>query len=281
LSRGKKGSHSPTLFRLVARTLDEECTLLPGLRLLLAVSGGTDSTALLHVMHRLADERGLVLHAHGVDHGLRAESMGELDQAQSFAERLNIPFSRSSVVLGKGSNLQARARALRYEALRKRATELGGCRIVTAHHANDRAETVLLRILRGTGLGGLGVLAAQEGDLLRPLLRAKRSDILLHLARHELPFATDPSNGNPKYTRVRVRKEVLPLLEQINPNIVEHLCSIADDAIALRSSDGDALPSLGRQQRLAIERAIKRRNVGFELLLATGLRLSLRSNMDG
>jgi tRNA(Ile)-lysidine synthase len=267
----------------VARTLDEECGLLPGQRLLLAVSGGTDSTALLHVMGGLAAARGLVLFAHGVDHGLRTEASAELDQVAELARRLNVPFTRSSVTVPAGGNVQAHARDVRYEALRHRAAQIGSCHIVTAHHADDRAETVLLRLLRGTGLNGLGVIAAKEGDLLRPLLRARRSDILAHLARHELPYATDPSNLSPKYARVRVRREVLPLLEQLNPNIVQHLCCIADEAIAHRLAlvDGGPSTSLGRQQRVALERAIAQRQLGFQLPVAKGLRLILEQVAKG
>lgn len=277
MSKGQKGSHPPTLLRQVSRSLDRECRLVPGQRLLLAVSGGTDSTALLHVMAGLAESRGLVLFAHGVDHGLRAEATVELDQVEQLAQRFNVPFTRTRVEVAAGSNVQARARTVRYAALRERAAELGNCLIVTAHHADDRAETVLLRLLRGSGVTGLGVIAIKDGDLLRPMLRARRKDVLSHLLRHELPFATDPSNRNPKYARVTVRHELLPLLERLDPNIVEHLCSIADEALALRS-EVDRVGSasvFGRRQRVALERAVAEQQLGFELPLGAGLKLVL------
>jgi tRNA(Ile)-lysidine synthase len=231
---------------------------------------------MLHVMAKLAEPRGLVLFAHGVDHGLRAEATAELDLAEQLATTLGVPFSRSSVTLSPGGNTQAKARQLRYEALRKRASELGGALIATAHHANDRAETVLLRILRGTGLDGLGVLAPIEGDLLRPLLRATRSDVTVHLTRHGLPFATDPSNSKTKYARVKVRLEVLPLLESMSPNIVQQLCQLADEACVRRpEAQQDSLSTLGRNQRVALERAIALGQVGFELPLSSALCLVL------
>ncbi|MGC4064282.1 MAG: tRNA lysidine(34) synthetase TilS [Polyangiaceae bacterium] len=278
MSRGRKGSHPPTLLRLVARALDDECRLAVGQRVLLAVSGGGDSTALLHVMARLAEPRGLSLFAHGVDHGLRPEAGRELDLAEGLSLRLGVPFSRGAVVLSPGGNMQARARQARYAELRRRAAELGGALVATAHHADDRAETVLLRILRGVGLDGLGVLAAHDGDLVRPFLRARRSDVLSHLARHQLAYANDPSNRNPKYSRVRVRTEVLPLLESMNPRIVEHLCALADEAHARRMGNGATRVALGREQTEQLSRALERRQSGFSLPLSRDLRLVLEAS---
>ena len=132
-----------------------------------------------------------------------------------------------------GGNLQARARDARWEALRTAASRLGADRIATGHHADDRAETVLLRILRGTTTRGLGVLPPHDGDRIRPFFRARRGDIDGHIARHHVPYAVDPSNADPRFARTRVRIEVLPLLERVTPRIVEHRCSLADDAAGL------------------------------------------------
>jgi tRNA(Ile)-lysidine synthase len=278
LSEGKKGSHPPSLIRLVRRTLEDECQLQVGQRLLLAVSGGGDSTALLHVMAGLAEERGLLLFAHGVDHRLRPESAAELDLVEALAERLGVSFSRTEITVAHGNSPQAKAREGRYAALRARATELGGALIVTAHHADDRAETVLIRLLRGSGLEGLGVLPAQERDLLRPMIRARRRDVTAHLQRHGLEYATDPSNQNPKYQRSRVRHELLPLLDNLAPRIIEQLCHLADEAVALKAErGGEPVGVLGRRQRLALERAIAKRQVNFELPLAEGLLLALKN----
>jgi tRNA(Ile)-lysidine synthase len=277
LSRGGRRSHPPSLLRIVERTVREECRLGVGDGLLLAVSGGGDSMAMLHVMARLAPRFGIGLFAHGVDHGLRAEASAELDLAQALATELGIEFSRTELVVARGSNLQARAREVRYAALKARATALGCAIIATAHHADDRAETVILRLLRGAGLAGLGVLPAREGHLLRPLVRARRSDILAHLARHELDYASDPSNENTRYLRVKVRQELMPLLIGISPGIVEHLGAIADQASATRGGDADAAiaSKLGRRQRVALARAIDLNQDGFELPIGQGLTIRL------
>ena len=230
-------SHPPSLTTIVRRTLLEECAPLEGRNVLAAVSGGADSQAMLSVLARLAPKLGFGLLAHGVDHGLRPEAARELDLAEALADELGVPFGRTRVALARGGNLQARAREARYAALRAVAAPHDAL-IATAHHADDRAETVLLRLLRGAGPRGLAVLAPRAHDVLRPLVRAGKSDVLLHVKRHCLDFAEDPSNKNPAFLRVRVRGEVLPLLHQLSPQIVTHLNALAD------ALSGASLPAL-------------------------------------
>ena len=222
-----RGSHQRTLIKTARRTLLEDCALPPGARILVAVSGGGDSQALLHVLALLRDGLGLQLFAHGVDHGLRPEAPRELDLAERLATSLEVPFTRSAVSLAPGSNLQARARAARYRELERVAAELDAAFIATAHHADDRAETVLLRLLRGSGPRGLAVLPARSGARLRPFIECRKRQILDHLERHAIDHAHDPSNDDPRFVRARVRTEVLPLLEQLSPRVVDHLNALA------------------------------------------------------
>jgi tRNA(Ile)-lysidine synthase len=247
-------SHPPTLITLARAALRDHALVPPGSTLLVAVSGGPDSMALLHVMAilraRAGDGRhrghgvrptrgasgGFGLFAHGVDHGLRPEAESELDVAAAFSRDLDVPFSRSKVMVEPGGNLQARARAARWASLRTAASRVGAARIATGHHADDRAETLIMRLLRGTGTKGLAVLPPLEGDRIRPLYRARRSDIDAHVARHRIPFALDPSNNMPRFLRTRVRRELIPQLIRLNPRVVEHLCALADDAHLLRAS---------------------------------------------
>ena len=121
-----------------------------------------DSTALLHVLSRLAQRFQIELFAHGVDHGLRPEASAELDLAERLARDLGVPFSRTRVSVASGSNLQGRARAARYAALDAEANRLDARWVATAHHASDRAETVLMHVLRGTRAAPLlpGTIAA-------------------------------------------------------------------------------------------------------------------------
>jgi tRNA(Ile)-lysidine synthase len=228
---------TPSLLTIARRALAAggECAVPSGTAVLVAVSGGPDSMALLSVLARLAPRAGLELLAHGIDHGLRPEAAAELDLAESFARSEGVPFDRSGVTVPRGGNLQARARTARWAEL-VRVARRRNAAIATAHHAGDRAETLLMRLLRGAGLRGLAVLpprttAAGTDDVIvvRPLLRAQRADILAHVRRSAVPFATDPSNADPRFLRVRVRHEVLPLLAALDPGIVRHLEAIADE----------------------------------------------------
>jgi tRNA(Ile)-lysidine synthase len=248
-------------------------------RLLVAVSGGVDSMVLLHVLSKLRPRLGFSLFAHGIDHGLRAEAGPELDLAERFASELDVPFDRSSVSLSAGGNLQARARAARYGALRERAKELGASLIATAHHADDRAETVLLRLLRGTSPRGLAVLPVRSADLVRPLIRARRRDIEAHAQRHRVPFSEDPSNRDPRYLRVRVRRELLPLLAELSPGIVDNLTTLADESsetalLKLSAPSGRPL-ILGRAQRRELARMLEAPSSSARLRLAGGHELSV------
>jgi len=236
-SRSPRASHPPTLLTLARRTIAEASLLTPGDAVVVAVSGGRDSMALLHVMSLLAraEKARYRLLAFGVDHGLRPEAARELDTAAALARTLDITFERTSVQVPPGGNLQARARTARYRALEDAASVFGASAIATAHHADDRAETFLLRLLQGSGPAGLAVLPAKaQGHArgvarIRPLIYADRAAIDAHLTRHVIPYADDPSNENRRFARVQVRHELLPLLRTMSPRIVQHLCHLADE----------------------------------------------------
>ncbi|HVW25917.1 MAG TPA: tRNA lysidine(34) synthetase TilS [Polyangiaceae bacterium] len=268
-------THPPTLITLATRTLREECGVEKGERLLVAASGGSDSSALLHVASLVGPRLGLTVVAHGVDHGLRDEAARELDGAEALAARCGVPFGRTRVTVAPGGNLQARAREARYEALRTAMSETGATRLATAHHADDRAETVLLRLLHGATPRGLAVLPPADGVTIRPLIRARKADVLRHLHRHDIPFSRDPSNENRRFLRVRVRLEVLPLLEALSPAIVSHLTALADELARgplpdLMDADGKAVP-LNRAQTIALRRAVT---------LGRGARILLSENRE-
>ncbi len=222
-------SHPPTLATLVRAVLRQPDIVPRGATVLLAVSGGPDSMALLHVLATLRRTIAFGLFAHGVDHGLRPESVQELDVAEGFARSLDVPFERTELSVAPGGNIQARARTARWHALEAAASRAGAHRIATAHHADDRAETILMRMIRGTSSRGLGVLPPRDGIRVRPAIRARRSDIDAHIVRHRIPHSIDPSNRDPRFLRTRIRYEILPALEGLNPHAVEHLCALADE----------------------------------------------------
>ncbi|HSO39144.1 MAG TPA: tRNA lysidine(34) synthetase TilS [Labilithrix sp.] len=267
---------TPALLTLARRALQGEAKIGGSSVVLAAVSGGPDSMALLHVLARLAPKVGIVVHAHGVDHGLRAEAGAELDAAAALAEELGVPFGRTRVDVARGGNLQARARTARYEALAIAARTVSASAIATAHHADDRAETVLLRLLRGAGPRGLGVLPPRAAlgetgiDLVRPLLRARREEVLAHLDRHGVRFAKDPSNDDPRYLRTRVRHELMPLLASLSPGIVGHLVALADQLAAAPGDSASAFP-LPRSTQTALAELMRSGSASARVWLPGGL----------
>ncbi|HQY62397.1 MAG: tRNA lysidine(34) synthetase TilS [Myxococcales bacterium] len=273
-----RGSHAPSLTTLARRALAEVFEDTPGSDrapvIVCAVSGGPDSIALLHVLSLLAKARGsrvapFQLTACGVDHGLRHAAAAELALAQGVAEGLGVPFTVREVSVATGANLQARARAARHEALLAEADARGGpnALVATAHHADDRAETFLLRLARGAGLRGLAVLPPRDGRLVRPLIRARRADVLTHLSRHGLPSAEDPSNLDRRFARARVRHDVLPALLALDPRFVEHVCDVCDELAPLRTSlaaPPEGREGLGRRHREALAHMEKRAAAGAD-----------------
>lgn len=259
-------THPPSLLTRARTTLRDECGVRPGDRLVVAVSGGGDSIALLDCLARLRDELDVVLFAHGVDHGLRAEAPAELRIAEDLARRHGVPYSVTHLAVEPGGNLQARARDARYRALQDQVYQCQAQYLATGHHADDRAETVLLRLLRGAGARGLGVLPARSGERIRPLIRATKEDVLLHLRRHQLGWAEDPSNADPSFARVQVRSVLLPLLKELSPAVVQHLNNLADDLHSSAEGEGN-FDGLGRAQREQLLEILRLRRLGGEVRL--------------
>lgn len=274
----------PTLITLVKR-LHREKPLWPrGAHLLCACSGGPDSTAALHVLAGL----GLTLTAVGVDHGLRAEARAELEGAAELAQRLGVAFETRTVHIEPGPNLQARAREARHAALQAAAKRISADAIVLGHTADDRAETVLIRLLRGSGARGLAVMPPRapglEGGvpLARPLLLARRADVLAHLERHRLTWSEDPSNEDRKYLRSRIRHEVLPLLDQLDPGVVDHLNRLASElGDEVFGPGDDPWSGMTRGQRDALAHAIRAGRSGIKVRLGAGRDVELRFSKAG
>lgn len=272
-------SHPPTLITLAKRAVRQDRLFHRGDTVVVGCSGGPDSTALLHVLAQLRSSLGHGLRAVGVDHGLREEAARELDRAEEVADAEGVPFVRVAVEVDPGGNLQARARRARHRALQAEAAAVAAAAIALGHTADDRAETVIARLLRGAGPRGLAVMPARsggiEGDvpLVRPLLRARRADVEAHVARHRLAVAEDPSNADRRFQRTRIRHEILPLLAEYSPSVVDHLCALADD---LARDGDDPWADLSRAQRRMIRQAVAERRSGTTVRMSGGVDLELR-----
>ena len=202
-----------------------------------AVSGGADSMALLWAMYLLKEEWDLDLSAAHFNHRLRGEESDRDEQfVRDFCEGYGIPLHVGSAQVVAGEKgLEAAARDARYAYF----STLPG-KIATAHTADDNAETVLMHLVRGTGLKGLGGIAPKRGNLIRPMLSITRGDVEDFLAEFAVSSISDSSNGTDLFLRNRLRHHVMPLLKEENPRLAENLSSMA---LRLRS-DEQALSDL-------------------------------------
>ncbi len=224
----------------------------PGDTLICAVSGGADSVALLFGAYLLREKLGIRLEAAHFNHGLRgAESDGDEAFVEDFCRRYDIPLhvGRGTVTPGK-KGLEAAAREARYAYF----DTLDG-KIATAHTADDNAETVLLHLVRGTGLKGLGGIAPVRGRLLRPMLNITRSQVLAFLEEYHLSCRSDSSNDTDDFLRNRLRHHVMPLLKEENPRLAENLSAMAlrlrlDEEALAQAADHDTLPDIGTLRTL-------------------------------
>jgi tRNA(Ile)-lysidine synthase len=174
-------------------------------------SGGADSLALLV----LAVDAALDPIAVHVDHGVRDGSAAEAEVVADAAARLGARFDARRVNVGRGPNLEARARAARYDVLERARADHGASAVLVGHTADDQAETVVLNLLRGSGSSGLAGMPSRRGQVVRPLLGTRRADLRAVCARRGLVPVADPSNDDLSFRRNRIRHEVLPLLERV------------------------------------------------------------------
>ena len=207
--------------------------LAKGERLLVAFSGGHDSTALLLALR----EEGHDIVAAHYDHALQEGSALVVDHVRHLCEMLGVRLiiERRSSPLARGS-VQAAARTLRYEFLERAAEEVAAAKIALAHTADDLVEGAAMHLLRGCGLAGLRGMPAMRGRFVRPLLSVWRSDVMAYLESRGVVALEDPANSNLSYARVRMRKLVLPALERDRPGIVRRLHAAASSAAAMHES---------------------------------------------
>ena len=214
--------------------------------LLLAVSGGPDSMALLHLFSRLKRKYALKLFVAHLDHGLRgAESRKHGALVRRVCEELRIPFYSKSVNVKalsrkSGRSLEETGRTERYRFFRKAAGRTGSSAIVTGHTLDDQAETVLMRFLRGAGLRGLSGIPYKrmEGrrQVIRPLLDCDKKDLLIFLRKNRLHYGSDSTNRSVKFTRNRIRHKLFPEISKFyNPRIKASLAGL--QAVCRRAQD--------------------------------------------
>jgi len=223
------------------QNLDRHGLIAPHATVLCAVSGGADSVALLLLLHRLSMTVSFALHAAHLDHGLRAESPDDADFVATLCERLSVPLAREAVDVRalageRREGLEAAGRFARRRFLEQVAADLGGACIALAHHADDQAETILFRLLRGTGVGGLAGMLPKNGPYIRPLLVFSRAELRDWLVTQGETWREDISNADPAYARNRIRHQILPELQLFSPDLPAALCRLGAQ-VALEEQD--------------------------------------------
>jgi tRNA(Ile)-lysidine synthase len=258
--------------------------------LVLGLSGGPDSVALLDVLVRLREEQPLRVVAAHLDHGLRVGSSADREFCEELCQLRGVELvcGRAPVrerAVRDGGGLEEAGRSERYAFLRQVKAETSAGFILVAHTRDDQAETVLMRLVRGSGSSGLAGMRARSGDLLRPFLEVSREEILEHLRTHGIPFREDPTNADPLFLRNRIRHELIPYLEhRFNPRIREGLARTAsllaeeDDLLVaeararVAAPGADGVVRLSRKALLDAPAALARRMVRAALEEAGGLR---------
>ena len=230
----------------------------PGTGVLCALSGGADSMYLLCRLLEGRERYGWTVYAAHLNHGLRPTAQRDEEFVRHWCGKQNIQLFclRENVEEYAAQNklsVEEAGRVLRYRFLESTAWEQGDSEhpilVATGHHAGDNAETVLMNLIRGCGLHGLTGIPQRRGSIVRPMLNVTRREIEDYLAEHHVPHVEDESNADPAYTRNRVRLELLPLLEELNPRAVEHICAAA---ARLGEDEGE----LSRQGSLISGRAL-------------------------
>ena len=211
----------------VAITVSLHRIFEPGERVVVAVSGGPDSLALLSILREILPAVPLHLTVAHFDHGWREGSQDDRDFVGSMAAQWGYPFHTARAVDGM-PHTESAARTARYAFLRRIAAETGSTAIALGHTLDDQVETLLLHLLRGSGSRGLGAMRRRDRDLARPLLDTSRREIEAYLARLHLTPLRDPSNDDPRFTRNRLRQQVLPAIDAFDPAARELLARTAD-----------------------------------------------------
>ena len=289
----------PKIEEKVHQAIRARDLLSPGDRIVVAVSGGPDSVALLSCLVALSSRWNWALNIGHVNHGLRGtESEEDADFVEKLGKYFGVPVSirqarlkKQDAKFGKQS-LQAYAREARYQALETILQERNATKIAMGHTVDDQAETVLMWMLRGSGTGGLsGIPPKRGGRIVRPFLDMPRSDILGYLEQRQLTYRMDSSNSQPVYLRNRLRQDLMPHLKEYSPGLVNILSRqaeiIRDDHAYLEIvaaeafhqicvTEGERRLQLDKIALLALPIAIRRRVVRYGLQQLKGNTHGLR-----
>jgi len=219
------------MIRIIRNYIEKQCLLNPESKVIVGFSGGADSVSLLHSLHHLGYD---CIAAHCNFHLRGEESDRDAQFAAQFAASLNLPFFKQDfdtlgIAKERGISIEMAARDLRYQWFAELKEEQKADAIAVAHHRDDSIETLLLNLIRGTGIKGLTGIQPRVGCLIRPLLCVSKKEILQYVQAKNLPFITDSSNAQEKIARNKIRLQLIPLLETINPSVRDAIVQTIDN----------------------------------------------------
>lgn len=261
----------------IAAFIAENGLIPKGAAVVAGVSGGADSVALLRVLTQLSPKMEFSVCAAHLNHGIRCDA-ADADEAYvvSLCEAYGVPLYRERadvprLARANGHTLEEEARIVRYAFLERARKYFGAARIAVAHHKDDQAESVLLHLMRGSGLMGLTGMQPQRGGLIRPMLCVRRAEIEAFLEQEGIPYCTDATNLEPEGTRNRARLEIIPYIEKhINPAFTQTLCATAE----LLRRDEEYLSS---EARAALDAAARGGGYDRRALMALPLPIQTRA----
>lgn len=216
--------------------IKENQLISKGDHVIVGLSGGADSVCLLVLLHDLKDELGFTMSAIHLHHGIRGESADrDADFARKMCENLDIPIDiEYRNIPGEaektGESIEECARRIRYEIFAEKCTQYVNGVIAVAHHLDDQAETILFRMIRGTGIKGLKAMRPKNGNIIRPLLCMGRDEIITFLNEEKISYCFDESNDDTAYSRNRIRHLMMPEAKKMCPEASLHFAEIADEA---------------------------------------------------
>jgi tRNA(Ile)-lysidine synthase len=239
--------------------IKRENLLQRGQRIVLAVSGGIDSVALLYSFLELSHDFKLDIHVAHLDHGIRETSQRDARFVQNLCEKLGVGFTIKRVKIEKktGVTLEEIARRVRYEFLMEVKKSVKADLIATAHHKDDLAETLLHRIIRGTGVRGLVGMKPKQGDIIRPFLIFTRKEIEDFAKQMNLDYVVDETNFDVTYTRNFIRHKLIPLMKEVNPSL--------SDSMYRLSRNAERLMSFLEYMLESVMKKVKKLHFGYEI----------------
>lgn len=219
----------------IAKTIDDNRLLKRGDSVLVALSGGPDSVALLNFLDRLKSKYRIRLTAAHLDHGIRPEASEEREFCRNLCLKIKIKFHSKKVDVLKLAEkerltVEEAGRKARYEYFHYLCKRFGYTRIATGHHSDDSVETILFNMARGSGLRGLSGISPRRGNIIRPLIEIEKNEILEWLDDQRIAYVLDSSNLSLEYARNRIRRKILPELEKLNPSARQNILRLAKNA---------------------------------------------------